>query len=458
MRQTVAAVLLAALLSACAALEVPGGLERAAPRAALRVPFETFTLENGLRVILSEDRTAPVYTLCVVYDVGSRDERPGRTGFAHLFEHMMFQGSANVGKGEHFLLVQNSGGSANGTTNAERTNYFETLPSNQLELGIFLEADRMRALEVTQANFDNQRHAVQEERRLSYDNRPYGRTVEAVHELAYDGFAYKHSTIGSMADLSAATLEEARNFYRSYYAPNNAVLVLVGDFERATALELIRRYFGAIPPHPRPPPPPAIEAEQAAERRRTIVDDFARTPRVDIVYRTVPGNTADWYALRVLGEVLAGDLSSRLYRKLVKELEVAVRVSSGPEEKRGTSLFWISLALRPGRDPEAVERIVYEELERLAREPVEEWELEKVRLRQRRQQAESLYSSRSRALSLGHYAVYYGDPDLINKVSDLLARVGPQDIQRVVTRYFKQNNRSVVWTLPKGGPAASSGG
>ncbi|MDZ4343298.1 MAG: pitrilysin family protein, partial [Candidatus Binatia bacterium] len=198
---------LAACLIAAALGSAPSGSSAASGPASRRsgktfdVAFKEFKLKNGLRVILAEDHSAPTYSICVTYNVGSRDERPGRTGFAHLFEHMLFQGSANVGKGEHFLLVQNNGGSANGTTSADRTNYFETLPANQLELGIFLEADRMRSPSITQANFDNQRLTVQEERRQSYDNRPYGRTYETVIDTAYDNFAYKHSTIGSMDDL-----------------------------------------------------------------------------------------------------------------------------------------------------------------------------------------------------------------------------------------------------------------
>ncbi|HSC43646.1 MAG TPA: pitrilysin family protein, partial [Candidatus Binatia bacterium] len=211
------------------------------------VDFKEFRLKNGLRVLLAEDHSAPTYSICVTYNVGSRDERPGRTGFAHLFEHMLFQGSENVGKGEHFILVQNNGGSANGTTNIDRTNYFETLPANQLELGIFLEADRMRAPAITQANFNNQRLTVQEERRQSYDNRPYGKTYEAVIGLAYDNFGYKHSTIGSMEDLNAATIGDAEAFFKTYYAPNNAVLALVGDFKTDAALALIKKYFEKIP-------------------------------------------------------------------------------------------------------------------------------------------------------------------------------------------------------------------
>ena len=189
-----------------------------APSAAAKsydIVFEEFKLKNGLRVLLAEDHRAPTFSICMTYNVGSRDERPGRTGFAHLFEHMLFQGSENVGKGEHFILVQNNGGSANGTTNADRTNYFETLPANQLELGIFLEADRMRAPAINQANFDNQRSTVQEERRQNYDNRAYGKTYEAVIDLVYDNFPYKHSTIGSMEDLNAATLDDAMGFFRS---------------------------------------------------------------------------------------------------------------------------------------------------------------------------------------------------------------------------------------------------
>src|SRR5919108_4847488 len=259
-----------------------------------KISFQEFTLKNGLRVILSEDHSAPTYSICVTYNVGSRDERPGRTGFAHLFEHMMFQGSENVGKGEHFILVLNNGGSMNGTTNEDRTNYFETLPANQLELGIFLEADRMRALNITQANFDNQRHAVQEERRLNFDNRPYGRTAEAVLHTAYDNFAYKHSTIGLMEDLNAANIEDATAFFRTNYAPNNAVLSLVGDFQTETALALVKKYFENIPSQPPPPAPDMSEPEQSGERRKTIEDAFAQAPRLDVVYKTVPGNTPDW--------------------------------------------------------------------------------------------------------------------------------------------------------------------
>ena len=420
------------------------------------VAFKEFKLKNGLRVILAEDHSAPTYSICVTYNVGSRDERRGRTGFAHLFEHMLFQGSANVGKGEHFILVQNNGGSANGTTSADRTNYFETLPANQLELGIFLEADRMRSPSITQANFDNQRLTVQEERRQSYDNRPYGRTYETVIDTAYDNFAYKHSTIGSMNDLNAATVEDAAAFFRSYYAPNNAVLSLVGDFKSEAALALIKKYFESIAAQQPPPAPEVSEPPQKAERRRTIEDAFAQAPRIDIVYKIPPGNTADWYALAMLGQVLSRGVSSRLYQKLVKEKELALSVSAGPDERRGPSLFWLTINARPGTDLAALEKLLYEETARVQNEAVADAELDKVRMQLKRQRAQQLYSSRSRANTLGHYAVYYDDPQLINSVWRKYEQVTKADLQRAARAYFSESNRTIVTTLPK--PGAGRGG
>src|ERR1700719_3744810 len=213
----------------------------------VQIPIEQHTLKNGLRVVLSEDHAAPTVSLCITYDVGSRNEQPGHTGFAHLFEHMMFQGSQNVGKGEHLILVHVNGGDVNGTTTDDATNYYERVPANQLDMALFLESDRMRALRVTQANLDNQRSTVQEERRLRMDNQAYGKTGEVLGDLAYDNFAYNHSPMGSMADLNAASLQYVAGFYKTYYAPNNAVLTLVGDFKTADALAKIEQYFEAIP-------------------------------------------------------------------------------------------------------------------------------------------------------------------------------------------------------------------
>lgn len=436
-----------------AAKDGPLAKKAVEPGRSFAIPFQEFKLKNGLRVILAEDHRAPTYSICVTYNVGSRDERPGRTGFAHLFEHMLFQGSENVGKGEHFILVQNNGGTANGTTSADRTNYFQTLPANQLELGIFLEADRMRAPAITQANFDNQRLTVQEERRQSYDNRPYGKTYEAVIETAYDTFAYKHSTIGSMEDLNAATVEDAKEFFRTYYTPANAVLTMVGSFDTEEALGLIKKYFEKIPEHAPPPPPDVSEPVQQAERRKTLEDNFAQAARLDIVFKTPPGNTPDWYALSVLGEVLSSGASSRLYQTFVKEKELAINVSAGPDERRGPTLFWFSVTARPGVDLAVLEELIYQEIARVQNEPVADWELTKVRMQLRRQRAQQRYSTRSRANALGHYAVFYDEPQLLNTEFEKYSAVTKTDMQRVARTYFHESNRTVVTTLPKSSKA-----
>jgi zinc protease len=445
------ALLLAAVLVSVPLAAGPRTGEPSEPRA-IHIPFTEHTLENGLRVILSEDHSAPTYSISVTYNVGSRDEREGRTGFAHLFEHMMFQGSENIGKGEHFILVLNNGGNMNGTTSADRTNYFQTLPANQLELGLFLEADRMRSLEISQANLDNQRNAVQEERRQGIDNQPYGRTFETVLATAYDNFAYSHSTIGSMEDLNAATLEDVSEFFRIYYAPNNAVLALVGAFDSKHALERIKHHFGSIPRQPAPPEPDTTEPPQTEERRASIDDPFAPLPRTDMAWKIPPGRTGDWYALSVLGSILGSGQSSRLYQTLVREKEVAVQAFAGAQERRGPSLFTVITLPRPGRSLEELEKLIDAEIEKLQTEKVADWELEKVRMQIRRQRAQSLTSTLARAIQFGQYTVFYDDPDLINTIEEGINRVTAEDIQRVAKQYLVQTNRTVVTTIPQAQP------
>ena len=425
------------------------------------VPFEVFRLDNGLTVVLSEDHSAPTYSICVVYDVGSRNEVPGQTGFAHLFEHMMFQGSENVGKGEHFILIQNNGGGMNGTTTADRTNYFQTLPANQLDLGLFLEADRMRSLDISQANLENQRQTVKEERRLSYDNAPYGRTYLRMLETAYESFEYQHPTIGSMEDLDAATLDDVRDFFRQYYAPNNAVLALVGDFDTEEALAKVEQYFGDIPSQPRALEVLISEPTQTEEKRVTLEDQFARLPRVDIAYKGPPGNTGDWYILAVLGDILYGGRSGRLYQKLVQDEQVAVSVSGGISERRGPSLFQILATPRPGTDLAVLEAMIYEEIEKLQTTLVEDWEMEKVRMQIERQIAEGVQSTRARANALAENTVFYNDPGLINTSQEKFNRVRKEGIRSAAEIYLKATNRTVVTTLPQSGgddPLGPEGG
>ena len=415
----------------------------------ITISFTQQTLKNGLRVILSEDHSAPTYSIAVNYDVGSRNEKEGRSGFAHLFEHMMFQGSKNVGKGEHFILVENNGGGVNGTTNNDRTLYFETLPKNQLDLGLFLEADRMRALNVNQENLDNQRKAVQEERRLRIDNQPYGPTFLAIDELAYDNYAYKHSVIGTMEDLNAANLQDVQDFFRTYYAPNNAVVVLVGDFVSAEALAKVKKYFEEIPSQPKPPAVDMSEPPASGERRKTMEDGFAQQPRLDIFYKIPRGNTDDWYALDIAGDVLVRGQSSRLYQKLVREKQVATGVFGGPDSRRGMSLFSFAVALRPTAKPEDVEKMIYEEVERLKTEPVSEGELKKISMQNRRQRAQQMQSTLARAVALSEAAIAYNDPNVVNTIEKRQNAVTAKDVQRVAQTYWTEKNRSVITTLVK---------
>jgi predicted Zn-dependent peptidase len=440
------AVRLSLLLLICAVANLNAQAQSARK---VRVDFKETTLKNGLRVITVEDKSAPVIALSVTYNVGSRNERQGRTGFAHLFEHMMFKGSENVGPGEHYVLVFNNGGSMNGTTNEERTNYFEVLPANQLDLALFLEADRMRSLAITKENLDNQRKAVQEERRLGLDNQPYGKSFELLQSTIYDNFAYKHTVIGSMEDLSAATVEDVAEFFKIYYAPNNAVAVLVGDFKNSEAIAKFRKYFESIPRQENPPPVDITEPEQKAERRATVDDILARAARIDIAFKTVPGNTADFYALQVLSAGLQAGQSSRLYQKLVKERELVTAVGGFVDEKRGPGAFYTNATLTQGAKPEDVEAIIYQEIERLKKERIADWELQKAKNSTRRSFINGLQSSILRAITIGQYTTYYGDPNLINTRLDKVAAVTKEDVQRVANKYLLETNRTVIITIPK---------
>lgn len=426
----------------------------------IRVNFKETTLKNGLRVVTVEDHSAPVIAVAVNYNVGSRDERQGRTGFAHLFEHMMFKGSENVGTGEHFVLVFNNGGNMNGTTSEDRTVYFEALPSNQLDLALFLEADRMRSLAITKDNLDNQRNAVQEERRLGVDNQPYGKSDELQQGLIYDNFAYKHTVIGSMEDLSAATVEDVAQFFKTYYAPNNAVLTLVGDFDSKDALKRIKKNFERIPRQPNPPAIDMTEPEQKAERRATVDDGLARATRLDLAFKAVAGNTTDFYALQVLSNVLQGGQSSRVYQKLVKEKEQLTGVFGFMDEKRGPGAFYVQATLKSGVKVADVEAGIYQEIDRLQKEPIADWELQKAKNSTRRAFINNLQNSLARAINISQYAVLYNDPGLINTRLDKVNAVTKEDVQRVANKYLRDTNRTVVITVPapKGKSAAPATG
>ncbi len=412
------------------------------------VPIEQFRLENGLRVIFSVDRSVPVVSVAVYYDVGSRNEREGRTGFAHLFEHMMFQGSENVPKAGHFQYIFNSGGTMNGTTSSERTNYFETLPANQLPLALWLESDRMRSLRVTQENLDNQREAVKEEKRLNYDNRPYSNAFLRLNELIYRNPANAHSTIGSMEDLDAATIDDLREFFRIYYAPNNAVLTIVGDFDPAEARALVEKYFASIPAQPPPPPVSVEEPVEVATRREVYHDRFAQLPALMLGWKAPARRAPEYYALSLASDLLLEGESSRLYKRLVKDEESVVGVQGGLGERRGPSSLYLFAIPKPGRTTEEIRRAIDEEIARLASEGPTAEEMEKLRNNIFNDVTRGRQSSLFRAQRLAEYALYDGDPNLFNTEIDRYLEVTPEEIKQATARYLLTDNHSLIEVVP----------
>jgi zinc protease len=420
-----------------------------------KVEFSDTTLDNGLRVIIIPEHTAPIFALSLTYNTGSRNEKPGRTGLAHLFEHMMFEGSANVGKGEHKLLVHNYGGTFNGSTNNDQTNYFEALPKNQLDMALFLESDRMRALNITQANLDNQRNVVQEERRLTVDNQPYGKSFEELEALAYDSFPYHHSDYGSMEDLNAATLDDVRNFFRIYYAPNNVVMVLAGDLDPKETLAKVKKYFGDIPRQPAPPPVDVTEPEHDMERRETLNDALARQPQYHAVYLAPPGNTPDTYPLRVLTAILSEGRSSRFFKHLVDEKKLALNVNADFQSRRGPSLFAVAGFPRPGVKVEDLEDAIDEEIKAIKQDGPTPQEMQKVRTIFLRQSIETRASVLEMANLIGTETVIYNDPNLINTEYERLAAVTAEQVKKAAQEYLLFAHHAVVITVPESRGAVS---
>ncbi|HEX7774092.1 MAG TPA: pitrilysin family protein [Pyrinomonadaceae bacterium] len=411
-------------------------------------PIEEFKLSNGLRVVLSPDRTIPVVSIAVYYDVGSRNEKEGRTGFAHLFEHMMFQGSENVPKAAHFQYIFNAGGTMNGTTSTERTNYFETLPSNYLPLAFWLESDRMRSLKVTQENLDNQRHAVQEEKRLRYDNQPYVPAFLRMNELIFKNPANAHSTIGSMEDLDAATIDDVKEFFRIYYAPNNAVLTVVGDFDNDEARALAEKYFGDIPAQPVPPPVDVSEPEAVAIREEVFHDALAPAPAFVLGWKIPQRRTPDFYALSLAGTLLFEGDSSRLYQKLVKGDESVVSIEGGVDERRGPSALYIFALPKPGQEVSTIREKIFDEIRRIATDGPTEAEMEKLLNSLCNDSVRGRQSTMYRAQRLAEFALYDSDPHLVDSELDHYLAVTADDIKNAVARYVNVDNRVVLDIIP----------
>ncbi|MBL8995784.1 MAG: insulinase family protein [Gemmatimonadetes bacterium] len=444
------------MVSGALALLAAPGLTPLAAQEPSPVRVESFTLPNGLRVHMVEDHTAQVVAVNVWYDVGSRNERAGRTGFAHLFEHMMFQGSANVQKAEHGQLIERAGGSLNGSTQPDRTNYYNEVPSNRLNLALWLEADRMRSLAITAENLKNQQEAVKEERRLRFDNQPYFAAFVDSLPTMFDRercFAYSHSIIGSMDDLNAATVEDVKAFFDLYYAPNNAILVITGDFRPATARQLVRDYFGGIPAgKPVPAVTCAAQAATGSEVVKRIPDRNANLPAVLTAYRAVPPSHADYPALELLSTILGAGESSRLNRALVREAKVAVAAQAlfnpfGP--MRGAGVFGALVIANQGVDVDTLHRSLLREM-RTAAEGITAEELTKAKNSWR----SGTIFGRQTAIALSeavHYAaMFLGSPEAINADAARYEAVTVADLRRVAATYVRPENSLTLLIVPEG--------
>ena len=418
------------------------------------VAFSDHCLANGLRVIVAEDHLAPVVAINLWYGVGSRHEQPGKTGFAHLFEHVMFQGSRHVGKAEHIALVQAAGGTMNGTTWLDRTNYYETLPSHQLDLGLWLEADRMATLldALSQENLDNQREVVKNEKRWSYDNRPYGSWQEKLQaHLFPPDHPYHHTTIGSMDDLDAASIEDVSGFFRTYYAPNNAVLSVVGDVETADVLTAAERYFGRIPANPAIPRlgDLALPLTLGGEQRETVYDRVP-LPRVHVSFRAPVFGDPRLDALDLAGQILAGGKGSRLNRRLVREERIAQDVTLFALGFVGGASICAGWAtVRPGVDVARVEAAFHEELARLTTDLVSEDELARARALTEADELGALQRVEERADRLSMYATLFDRPAMINEMLPRYLAVSAEQIRDVARTVFRVDNRLVLTYLPQ---------
>jgi len=415
-----------------------------------RLDYQMTSLPNGLKVVTLEDHRAPVVTLQIWVHVGSKDEAPGKAGFAHLFEHLMFKGSKNVGPEEHARYVEQIGGDYNANTYFDRTLFFETVPSNALDRILWLEADRMASLQVDEANLKSERDVVKEEHRVSVENAPYGKLLEDIQALLFpQTHPYAHTTIGIMADLDRAALNDVRAFHDEYYKPDNATLVLVGDFQRAEALEKIRRYFGPIPRSKKPftrYPVPTVT--QTAEKRETVYDKQAPLPMIVMAYRLPEPSSPDTPVFDVLARILSTGQSSRLYRSLVRDKQLAAEVSGEALTLKLGGIFFFFAVANTGKSPADVEKALEEQVEMLRNSPVSEAELAKAKNQALTAQVFGTLSTEQKARALGEADLLYGTPEEANQEFEKLAAVTAADIQRVAQKYFAPEVRNVLYMLP----------
>ncbi len=420
-----------------------------------RLEIKQHELGNGLRILMVEDHSAPVINLQVWYHIGSKDEKPGRTGFAHLFEHLMFKGSAHVGPDEHSRIIEAAGGFDNAYTNDDVTVYWETFPANYLERVIWLEADRMGSLTVDEANFKSEREVVKEERRVNVENSPYGRLFEDLAGAAFTVHPYKHTTIGSMEDLNKATLQDVLEFHRRYYRPDNATMVIVGDFTASQASSWAERFFSGIPKPATPVPRVTVnEPPQKAERRFTRwYGSQSPLPAVVMAYHMPAEFTPDSYPLILASNILSGGESSRLYRKLVYEDQIAAQAAGIGNFTEDPNLFIVYAIMNPGKGVQEGEKALEGILEAIRKKPVDAKELEKAKNQQISQDVLGRLTDEEKADAIGRAAVIGHNPDLANTSLSHFLQVSAADVERAAKEYFARTERTVMLIEPPKPPS-----
>jgi zinc protease len=428
-------------------------LAAAPPLPTPEIPFQQFKLPNGLNVLLSEDHTAPIVGVDVKYDVGSKDEKPGRTGFAHLFEHLMFQGSLHVPKGIADQLIEAAGGNANGSTSQDATTYWEQVPKNALEQALFIESDRMGFLlpVIDQAKLDNQRDVVKNERRQNYEMQPYGEAWKVLMETLWDPqFPYHWLPIGTHEDLTAATLADVKEFFRRWYGPENATLAIAGDFDPKEARALVEKWFGPIPAAPVPERSAPKPVPLAAEKRVTIEDDV-QLPRVYVAWQTPPVFADGDAALDIAGSILSDGKSARLVKRLVMDERIAQSVSAGQASQKLASQFLVVATPKPGQSPEKLVAEIDEELARLAAKPPSPQELQRAKNKAESSMVfalEPVGGFGGRAATLNHYWLLTGDPGFLPKDLARYRAVTPEAVQQAVAKYLRKDARVVLTVVP----------
>jgi len=413
-----------------------------------KINFEKYELKNGLKVILHQDKSTPIVAVSVMYHVGSKNENPERTGFAHFFEHLLFEGSENIERGEYSNYVQSAGGALNANTSWDRTYYFEILPSNQFELGLWLESERMLHAVVDEKGVETQREVVKEERRERVDNQPYGSLAEETFKAAYKEHPYRWPIIGSMDHLDNATEEDYKQFYKDFYTPNNAVLSIAGDIDIADAKKLIRKYFGGIAKGKPAFRPTIVEPALKKERRDTVYDNI-QLPAVVQAYRVPAQGTEDYYAIKMLSTLLSQGKSSRLYRTLVDEQQKAFQVANIPLDLEDPGLSINFGIANVGVNSKDLEDAMDVEVAKIRKELITDEEFQKLR-----NQVENNFISRNTTVagiagSLATYEMFFGDANLINTEIDRYMAVTKEDIRRVAKKYFHKGNRVVLHYLPQ---------